>query len=109
MYDSNETYSSNPLSISIIIPTMGRKKEVIWTLESLYTLGFADGPNDFETIIIEQPLENGEYSFPNEEIGELKAKFPNLRWFHCNVANLPLARMVGLENCRGKSVLYLDD
>jgi len=97
------------LPISVIVPTVGRKREVIWSLESLYTFGFIEGPEEFEVIVVEQPQEDSNYFFSEVEILNLKSKYHHLRWLRCTAANLPIARMVGLENSKGQFVLYLDD
>ena len=107
-----DNYSSDlamySLLVSIIIPTVGRKEEVMCTLESLYSVGLIEGPEAFEVIVVEQPQDNT-YFFSKEEVHSLKPKYPNLRWLRCTATNLPLARMVGLEASKGRVVLYLDD
>lgn len=109
MYEySNDRKPSN-LPISVVIPTRGRRREVIYTLRSLYSIGLPEGPEEFEVIVVEQPGEGGSYSFSEEDIYNSKQKYPNLRWLRCTIANLPLARMVGLEASKARAILYLDD
>lgn len=91
------------LKVSIIIPTLNRKKYLLQTLKFLQAQNF----NDFEILIIDQSdkkerLEIGELSFDDNFKKRIKI-------IYLEEKNLPNARNVGAKKAQGEILIFIDD
>lgn len=90
------------VKLSIIIPTIGRKKELLNTINDLSKQNLEKYL--WECLIIAQSV------IDLESIKEIAIKSKiNLRIFYTKYANASLARNIGLIEAKGDIVLFLDD
>jgi len=92
----------NP-AVSIIIPTLNRKKHLLRTIKYLKDQNF----KDFEILIIDQSDEKNRIKDKDlKNFGELEKK---IKIIYLEEKNLPNARNVGAQKARGEILLFIDD
>lgn len=90
------------IKLSIVIPTIGRKKELLNTIRDISNQTLER--NKFECIIIAQSV------IELEAIKEIAEKNKlNIKIFFLDRPNASLARNIGLIESKGEVVLFLDD
>lgn len=87
------------MTLSVLIPTLGRKKELIDTLLALQE----QTRRPDEIVVIDQNVP------PIPEVDELCARLPNVKHVHTPTPGLALNYNLALRNATSDIVLYLDD
>ncbi len=93
---------TNPLPVSIAIPTYGRNQVLVDTVESLLQLE----PPAAEILVLDQTLEHDPVSEGRLERWDADGQ---IRWLRLPVPSIPKAMNVGLLEARQEFVLFLDD
>jgi len=89
------------ISVSVIIPTMNRLKDLRITLSSIAEQSRI--PN--EVIVVDQSDDDCTKKF----INDLASASNVLRYVHLDTKSLTKARNLGLERATGEVLLFLDD
>lgn len=93
-------------SISVILPTYGRRREFREALENLCEQSF----QDFEVVVVDDnPEGSEERKFVEESIKQLKNKLDILHIQRNSKQGLASARNKGINECSGNFVVFLDD
>lgn len=92
--------------ISVVISTYKREKELIRAIESV----LAQTYKNIEIIVVDDNGKNNEFQIKTEKIMRKYSQYRNIKYIS-NEKNLggALARNVGIENCNGEYVAFLDD
>jgi len=86
-------------SVSVVIPTLDRCREVLNTLKDL----LAQDYSDFDILVLDQTDK------PSPELtGFIKNK-PQIHYFHLDKKSSPHARNIGAQKAKGEILLFLDD
>lgn len=90
------------MKASVIIATFNREQKLIDTIECILSNTYPD----FELIVVDQTKKHS----PRVE-SELESfgTNPRFKCIHLPIANLPLARNVGLRRAEGNIIIYVDD
>jgi GT2 family glycosyltransferase len=90
----------SPPFVSVVVPTIGRDKLLIKTVEGLLA---SDYP-DFEIVVVDQTPK------PTGEVGRFMARHKErVRYIRKERPGLPGARNVGVLAARGQVILFVDD
>ena len=96
------TYADQTMFASIVIPTYKREQQLVDTI----TYVLADAYPSFEVIVVDQTGEHTPEVAAALEDFQQDSRF---RYVQLPMANLPLARNVGLRLARGEVLIYVDD
>ena len=87
---------------SVVIPTYNREQQLVETIEYVLATPYPD----FEVIVVDQTDEH------TPEVAAALEEFQHddrLTYIQLPIANLPLARNVGLNEAQGDVIIYVDD
>lgn len=92
--------------ISVVISTYKREKELIRAIDSV----LAQTYKNIEIIVVDDNGKNNEFQIKTEKIMRNYSQHRNIKYIP-NEKNLggALARNVGIENCNGEYIAFLDD
>ena len=92
--------------ISVVISTYKREKELIRAIDSV----LAQSYKNIEIIVVDDNGKNNEFQIKTEKIMRNYSQHRNIKYIP-NEKNLggALARNVGIENCNGEYIAFLDD
>lgn len=85
-------------SVSVVVNTYNRASSLPDTLRGLQLLNYLN----FEIVVVNGPSTDGTDSILEQWKGPIKVA-------HCSVANLSVSRNVGIEQCSGDIVAFIDD
>ena len=88
--------------ISVIIPTYGREKPLIDSIEDILQQDYPD----FEVLVIDQTQN---HEIETETFLDNLAKSEKISWYKVNWASLPGARNYGVRRAKGDIVMFIDD
>jgi len=87
---------------SVVIPTYKREQQLVDTIEYI----LADRYSEFEVIVVDQTKNHTPQVADAIETFQQDSRF---RYVQIPIANLPLARNVGLRLAQGDVIIYVDD
>ncbi|WP_370831240.1 glycosyltransferase family 2 protein [Clostridium sp.] len=92
--------------ISVVISTYKREKELIRAIDSV----LAQTYKNIEIIVVDDNGKNNEFQIKTEKIMKKYSEYRNIKYIP-NEKNLggALARNIGIENCSGEYIAFLDD
>ncbi len=100
---SSTTYrESAEVSLSVVIPTLGRERVLMETIEAL----LACDPAATEIIVVDQTERHEEQT---EQFLRARCEARHLRWLRLATPSIPTAMNVGLAAAQSAIVLFVDD